>query len=501
MFQMRVSCRKSKRGPGYWKFNKMILHDIEYVNRINQIIEEQKKKHERSTPDKRWECCMDAIITYTKFKSKQNAKQHKERLNFLLKSKENSQIKIIQGDAAAIEECRKYEAEIERLIEARAQGAMFRSKARYARDYERNSKFFFSLEKSNYEKKNMKVIHTEQGEIVKDPNRILQEQRKFYKDLYTRDDKVKFQLCNESFERILSREDRIRLDSDIKLEELNAAIKSFKPNKTPGNLGLTAEFFQFFWSKIRWLYLDTINHAKKIGKLHLSARRGIISLIPKRGKNPNYLKHWRPLTMLNLSYKILAKVLAMRMKSVYPEIISETQTGFMEGRQITSTIRTVIDIAFHNKIIQGYLLTLDFLKCFDRIEYGAITGSLEYLGFGKEFIAWSELLFNEFQSATCNNGYFSEYFDVSRSCHQGCPAAPLFYNACGEVLAREIRKKTTIKGIKINDLEQIIAQFADDTQLFLANQKAVEEAIQVLSSIEANTGFAGLILKSLVYIG
>ena len=72
--------------------------------------------------------------------------------------------------------------------------------------------------------------------------------------------------------------------------------------------------------------------------------------------------------------------------------------------------------------------------------------------------------------------------------HQGCPAAPLYYLACGEVLYREITKKSTIKGIKLNELESLISQFADDTQFFLDSQKSVEEVIKVLSDIEANIG-------------
>ena len=91
------------------------------------------------------------------------------------------------------------------------------------------------------------------------------------------------------------------------MSELNTAIKQFKPNKTPGNTGLTAEFFQFCWKKLAPLYLDALNYAKKQGLLSLSARRGVISLIPKSGKNSDFLKNWRPLTMLNFEYKLLAK--------------------------------------------------------------------------------------------------------------------------------------------------------------------------------------------------
>ena len=170
--------------------------------------------------------------------------------------------------------------------------------------------------------------------------------------------------------------------------------------------------------------------------------------------------------MLDIQYKILAKALTNRLKIYFPELISHTQTGFMLNRQISTTLRTSLDIARLNKHVSGYVIFLDFEKCFNRIAYNAITGSLNYLGFGTEFNQWVNLLLNKFQSKTSNNGNFSEYFDVTRSCHQGCPIAPLLFLACGEVMAREIKNKSTIRGITLNDLETVISQFTDDTQLF-----------------------------------
>ena len=281
----------------------------------------------------------------TKKWSIDKARKRKEKFTFLTEQINKCMSRIAIKDEAAALECKKYEAEIERLMVLKTQGAVFRSKAKYTQEYEKNSKFFFSLEKNNYGKKTMSKIETDQGQIIRDPRLILKEQHKFYSDLYTSDPNIHFTLKNDDPDTQLSQEDRERLDQPISIRELNEAMKSFKPNKTPGNTGLTAEFFQFFWAKLVHVYLDVINLAKKRGHLHASARRGIIALIPKKGRNPNKLAQWRPLTMLNLSYKILAKVLALRMKSVYPDLISNAQAGFMEGRQISSTIRTVIDIS------------------------------------------------------------------------------------------------------------------------------------------------------------
>ena len=157
-----------------------------------------------------------------------------------------------------------------------------------------------------------------------------------------------------------------------------------------------------------------------------------------------------------------------------------------------------IDITKYNKTIKGYHLSLDFKKCFDMIETRSIMGSLNYLGFGKEFIEWSHLLFNDFTSKISNNGYFTDYIEITRSCHQGCPTAPLYYLTCGEVLSREILKKTGIHGIKMKDLEKVIAQFADDTQFYLDSKESVEKVIHTLTEIEANIGLVVNFEKSCI---
>ena len=194
----------------------------------------------------------------------------------------------------------------------------------------------------------MRVLVDEQGNLIKSQKEILHAQYQFYAKLYKRDESISFKFENTMNTRVT--DDEIRdLDTDIPEEEFTKAVRSLKQGKTPGIDGLTAEFYQFFWSKIKNMYIQAIRYAKMNGKLHLSATRGIITLIPKKSKDNLLLQNWHPLTMLTMDYKILAKVLATRLKEILPNIISENQTGFMEGCQISNTIRTVIDITKQRK--------------------------------------------------------------------------------------------------------------------------------------------------------
>ena len=388
---------------------------------------------------------------------------------------------------------------LQNLIEAEMAKCAFKARAKWHENLGKGTKELFAIEKAIYNKKSMSSLKLPNGLITTDARQIVTEQEKFYTNLYTSDPKVDFKLTNGT-NWMVKETDKTALDAEITLDELTETVKTLKKQKTPGISGFSTEFYQFFWARIGNMYHQALNMAKEQGQLYLSACKGIITLIPKKTKDPLLLKNWCPLTMLDTDYKIVAKTLASRIKTVLPYLNDDCQTGFMEGRQITTTIRTTIDIAKYGKHkINGYLLSLDFEKCFDRIEYKAIIGSLRYFGFGEEYISWVNLLLQGFQSCTINNGQMSEFFMVTRSCHQGCNLAPYLYLLCGQVLATELQKRDAIKGITFNELEILLAQFADDTQLFLDTKQSLIEALRTLSQLEANIGLKVNYEKSNIY--
>ena len=145
----------------------------------------------------------------------------------------------------------------------------------------------------------------------------------------------------------------------------------FENNKSPGNDGLTKEFYTKFWSKIANSLLDSYNYSLEKGYLSSSQRQAIITLIDKPGKDRSKLTNWRPISLFNLDYKILTKVLSERVKITLPTIISPSQTGYVTGRSTFDSIRLIQDIihlseSHHSPAI---LLTIDFEKAFDSIEW------------------------------------------------------------------------------------------------------------------------------------
>ena len=103
-----------------------------------------------------------------------------------------------------------------------------------------------------------------------------------------------------------------------------------KMGKCPGTDGLTTEFYKAFWAELLPYYRESLVFSFQAGELSLEQKRGIVTLIPKKDVDRKFLKNWRPISLLNVDYKITSKVIANRMKKVLPDLINNSQTFFLK---------------------------------------------------------------------------------------------------------------------------------------------------------------------------
>ena len=105
-------------------------------------------------------------------------------------------------------------------------------------------------------------------------------------------------------------------------------------NKSPGSDGITAEFYKIFWHDVKPYHIKSINNSFLNDHLTTLQKQNILPLIPKYGKDLTQLPNGRPLSLLNIDYKIATKAISNRMNTIIPSIIHSSQTGFISGRYI-----------------------------------------------------------------------------------------------------------------------------------------------------------------------
>lgn len=232
--------------------------------------------------------------------------------------------------------------------------------------------------------------------------------------------------------------------------ELFNVMKQLSNNETPGKDGLPVEFYKIFFEDICDLLLASYNFSFNSGTLTVSQRNGVITLIPKKDKDPLYIKNFRPITLLTTDYKLIAKVIGERLKKVLSYLIDKDQQGFMKGRNISHNIRTIIDIIEYANFedIDGSIVLLDLEKAFDRVEHKYLLDTLELFNLGDNFLQWIKTFYNARSCTVVNNGFMTKHFPMSRGIFQGCPISPLlffFFLLAVEPLAISIRNNIMIK--------------------------------------------------------
>ena len=189
--------------------------------------------------------------------------------------------------------------------------------------------------------------------------------------------------------------------------------------------------------------------------------------------------------------KICSKIIAKRIENVLPNIIHYSQTAYVKDRSIWEGLRLIDDILLFTKEnnIPGILLTIDFEKAFDSVEWNFLFRVLESLNFGDTLIRWIKTLYKNSSSCVMNRGLSTGYFPLGRGVRQGDPLSPYLFIICLEVLLNHIRLSKDIKGLSIEQTQIKLSAFADDLTLFLDSEHS---AYEVFSLIKTFSGFSGL---------
>ena len=302
-------------------------------------------------------------------------------------------------------------------------GHYVRSRVQWLHEGERPTQYFCSLEQHNYLNKTIKKVKKKDNTLITDQGQILLELKNFYSQLYrAQDESLKELDLDLIFKDIklsrITNDQATSIEGDLKEEELFESLKNMKNNKSPGIDGFPAEFLKAFWKYLGKWILRALNTSFKEGILPLTLRQCLLTCLPKSGKPREFIKNWRPLSMLSVIYKLASASIANRIKPLLNGLISQNQNGFIPGRYIGESTRLIYDImhAAEKSKIPGLLMLIDFEKAYDSISWKFIYKVLTQMGFTEKFIGWIKLFNKNIETTIMQNGVMSEFIKIGRGC-------------------------------------------------------------------------------------
>jgi hypothetical protein len=257
--------------------------------------------------------------------------------------------------------------------------------------------------------------------------------------------------------------------------EVELALKQMAPTKAPGPDGMPPVFYQKYWhvvgSDVTKAELSCLNS----GRILNSINHTFITLIPKT-KNPERVTEFRPISLCNVIYKLISKVLANRLKIILPQIVSDSQSAFVPGRLITDNVLVAFEtlhFMHHNKIGRdgAMNLKLDMSKAYDRVKWTFLEKIMCRMGFHQKWISLMIECISTVSYSILVNGEPHGHIKPSRGLRQGDPLSPYLFLLCAEGLHSLIKKAKrdgAIQGVSLcRDGPKITHLFfVDDSLLF-----------------------------------
>ncbi|KAL3696875.1 hypothetical protein R1sor_010951 [Riccia sorocarpa] len=505
--QLRPPQTEKWQSKSYHKMDARLLHNGEVMSKAKNVWEDHPD--DCGNPQRKWNL---AIIRLRKLMKDEARKQKDMDRQGLDQKMELHNLRCLAQEQTTEDHklrIGELQHEIRVLEHNEARVWRVRSKARWLREGEAPNRYFYAQMRAKHSRESIKKLELDDGSTITDREDIMAEVQRFTKNLYTRQQDTPQTLqAREEALRHLTKSVTQHQDRQINIkppeDEIDKVAKLMKNDKSPGLDGFTTEMLMTCWPFIRGDCIAMIHHFWDQGELLRDTRTAVIKLIPKN-EFKELLKNWRPLSLMTLSYKLIAKIMAERLQKFFPQLVDPQQTGFIHGRSITNNLLTLkLGTDWARITNQKYMfIKLDFVKAYDRIEHSFLLATLETLGFSEESVTLFRGVTTRGMSKVHINQDFTERFSMQRGVRQGCPLAPYLFTLCTQVMMDMLNanlRQGTIQGLSIGDGQTILHQlFADDTGLFLEmNRQSFNTTMETLKLFENASGAKLNLSKTLV---
>ena len=345
------------------------------------------------------------------------------------------------------------------------------------------------------------VDNVDANVILKDKDSISLYIKKYYEKLYEEESyDEEYQNWFLQFVNKFLTEQEVKLVEEmVTMKEIFQCIKDINTNKTPGNDGLPIEFYDKYWDIIKIEFTEIVINIVTGTSLSENQRKAIITLLPKDG-DLTVLKSWRPVSLICVDIKIVAKILAKRIKPLLYSLLSENQYC-LDGRSIVQCNNRIRDILYYSgkNNVNGAIINVDWEKAFDRVNWDFLIKILRRMGFPQFVLTWIINLYSNIQSLCLINGFLTETFNVHKGVRQGCPLSMMFFVIFQNPLYVALENARNIKPLEIMGNNILEMGYADDTNVFTSDDTSFIEIFKIFNMFEKATNSKINLRKTKVY--
>lgn len=280
--------------------------------------------------------------------------------------------------------------------------------------------------------------------------------------------------------------------------EIHKVAMSLGPHKAAGPDGFNAHLLQQYWDVFGALVCEEVSKFFITGVMPSSIAKSNLILIPKV-KDPCQVGDYRPISVCNVIYKIISKILTTRLKPYIARCVSSSQSAFIPGREIFENVILIREVLHSFKSSSyscpDFCLKVDLSKAFDRMDWDYLQSILPLYGVPSRMIAWIMACVRSSEFSIILNGASSGgSFKPSCGLRQGCSLSPYLFILGMDLLFRSLESMVNvglIQGVRMAPSCQPITNilYADD--LLLLGKAQLQEAHLVKQALQAFAAVSG----------
>ena len=379
-------------------------------------------------------------------------------------------------------------AEIRRLTDMEDCMWNQRAKVDWLHDGDKNTKYFHCRSTERNKRNYISGLENELGFWVEEESQIGGMLVQYFSNLFTSSNPINLDLVLEGVLPVVNDEMNEGLNRPFEPNEVQGTLKHMEVGTAPGSDGLPPLFYKQYWSKVEQEVTSVVLAILNSGIVPSQLNHTFLTLIPKI-HSPRKVTYFRPITLSNVLYNIVAKVLANRLKILLPKLISEHQSAFISGRLITDNILIAHETLHHLKSKRasrmGYMaLKLDMRKAYDRVEWVFLEKIMLKMGFNVRWVSTIMACIKSVSYSILLNGQPHGHIVPERGLRQGDPLSPYLFLLVTEgmhSLFKKAEENRVIRSVSlcVNGPRISYLLFADDSLVFC--RATISKCVQIQS--------------------